>query len=106
MVASTENSDARSQAEERAEKKLDFYKHAGVYVVVNGILAAVDLSTSPDKLWFFWPLGGWGIGLLLHGFSVFGSTNLSSVKERMVEQELERERRAEEAARGESAEDD
>jgi len=28
--------------------------------------------TSPDVLWFYWPLFGWGIGIVMHGLFVFG----------------------------------
>ena len=27
--------------------------------------------TSPNELWFYWPLLGWGIGVLFHGMRVF-----------------------------------
>ena len=30
--------------------------------------------TSPDALWFYWPLLGWGIGVLFHGMKVFNIT--------------------------------
>ena len=31
------------------------------------LLIAVNLLTTPDRLWFYWPLLGWGIGILAHG---------------------------------------
>ena len=34
------------------------------------ILIAVNLLLTPDKLWFYWPLLGWGIGILAHGLAV------------------------------------
>jgi len=34
------------------------------------ILIAVNLIFTPDKLWFYWPLLGWGIGILAHGLAV------------------------------------
>lgn len=88
------DTEAYERARDRAEKKLGFYKHLAAYVVANGIMIAVDLTTSPDKLWFFWPLGGWGIGLLLHGLSVFKPIDSSSLKQKMIDSELERERGA------------
>jgi hypothetical protein len=48
-----------------------FYSHALVYVLVNAGLAAINLATSPERVWFAFPLFGWGIGLLAHGLSVF-----------------------------------
>jgi hypothetical protein len=38
---------------------------------VNALLIIVNLSTTPDKLWFYWPLLGWGIGLAAHAFGVY-----------------------------------
>ena len=58
---------------ERAKKRVrdtrDLYVHIGVYVIVNAALFAINMITSPDTLWFFWPLLGWGVGLALHIFS-------------------------------------
>ena len=47
-----------------------FFYHFWSYVIVNVILIAVNLIFTPDKLWFYWPLLGWGIGLLAHGLAV------------------------------------
>lgn len=47
-----------------------FFFHFSAYVVVNVILIAVNLLLTPKVLWFFWPLLGWGIGLLAHGLAV------------------------------------
>jgi hypothetical protein len=48
-----------------------FRYHLIIYAVVNALLIIINLSTSPDKLWFYWPLLGWGIGLAAHGFGVY-----------------------------------
>ncbi len=42
------------------------YIHAAIYAVVNIGLLLIDLLGSPGKLWFFYPLFGWGIGLACH----------------------------------------
>ena len=47
-----------------------FFFHFSAYVLVNLILIAVNLLLTPDKLWFYWPLLGWGIGILAHGLAV------------------------------------
>ena len=51
-----------------------FYTHLAVYLVVNAFLVVLDLLTSPDEFWFYWPMLGWGIGLAAHGVSVFLGT--------------------------------
>ena len=60
------------KAKERVEALKDFYIHLTAYVVVNLILFSINMIVSPDSLWFFWPLMGWGIGLAIHVLSVFG----------------------------------
>jgi hypothetical protein len=61
------------RARRRVEALRGFYIHLGVYVLVNSGLVILNLVTSPDQLWFYWPLLGWGIGLAAHAFTVFGS---------------------------------
>ncbi len=48
------------------EAKRGFLAHLASYVIVNAFLIFINLYTSPDSLWFFWVLGGWGIGLAFH----------------------------------------
>ena len=60
------------RAKERVEAIKGFYIHLTVYVVVNLILFLINMIVSPDSLWFFWPLAGWGVGFVFHALSVFG----------------------------------
>lgn len=81
---------AYAAAKKRAEAKLGFYIHLAVYALVNAILAAVDILNSPQDLWFYWPLGGWGLGLLLHFVLVFmRPLKGPGLKESMIKAELE-----------------
>jgi 2TM domain len=47
-----------------------FFIHLGVFVVVVGVLAALNLYRNPDHLWFVWVLAGWGIGVAAHGLAI------------------------------------
>ncbi len=49
-----------------------FYRHALFYLVVISGLITLNLLTSAQKIWFIYPASGWGLGLLLHGVSVWG----------------------------------
>jgi uncharacterized membrane protein len=49
-----------------------FYIHLAAYLVVNALLVGVNLLATPGRLWFYWPLLGWGIGVLAHALAVFG----------------------------------
>lgn len=88
-MTSSKTSRNYQQAKKRAEAKLGFYIHAAIFLIVNVILIIVDLVTSPDKHWFYWPLLGWGVGLLGHGALVFLKPGQSSLKEAMIKSELE-----------------
>jgi len=77
-------------ARRRAGAKLGWYMHACIYVVVNlGIFAASRYAFG-TRPWSVFPLLGWGVGLVLHGVSVFVLGKGSSLRERMVQKERER----------------
>jgi hypothetical protein len=59
-------------AKKRVEALKGFYTHLTVYVLVNLLLFAINVVTSPDNLWFYWPLLGWGIAVALQAVRVFG----------------------------------
>ncbi len=65
---------------ERARRRViaikGFYIHLFFYIGVNIILFLVNMLLTPKHLWFFWPLIGWGIGVLAHAFSVYGVMGL------------------------------
>jgi len=90
-----EDREAYQRAKKRVEAKIGFYIHLAVYAGVNVLLIIINLTTSPQTLWFQWPLFGWGIGLFFHGMSifVFSSGKFREVKERMIEEEIKKESR-------------
>ena len=49
-----------------------FYVHLFRYLLGVLILLAINLITSPQYLWVFWVMGGWGLGVLMHASRVFG----------------------------------
>ncbi|MEO8517221.1 MAG: 2TM domain-containing protein [Flavobacterium sp.] len=49
-----------------------FYKNLVAFITVNGFFVILNLATSPKDLWFYWPMLGWGIGVVFHGFSLLG----------------------------------
>lgn len=67
-----------------AKARVGFRIHAMIYVLVNLFLAAVWYVTNPAHpwpptlqggeayYWPIWPLLGWGLGLLIHGFVTYG----------------------------------
>ncbi|ESU26256.1 hypothetical protein FLJC2902T_27360 [Flavobacterium limnosediminis JC2902] len=62
---------------ERAQKRVKeikgFYGNLTAYIVVNIFFVIINLLTSPEHLWFYWPMLGWGIGVVFHGLQVFNA---------------------------------
>ena len=85
-----DNQDASQKAKKRVEAKFGFYSHLAVYMAVNALLIVINVSTANDEYWFQWPLLGWGIGLLFHGLGVFVFSGASTIKQHMIEKELQK----------------
>ena len=77
-------------AQRRATAKLGWYGHAAVYVVVNVFIFAISSHGMGTRPWSVYPLLGWGLGLTLHGISVFVLGSGGQLRERMVQKERER----------------
>ncbi len=65
------NEERYNKAQKRVEEIKGFYGNLTSYVFVNIGLLVLNLVTSPNHLWFFWPLFGWGIGVVIHGMKTF-----------------------------------
>jgi len=86
-----ENKETYQRAKKRVEAKIGFYIHFAVYIAVNILLLIINVSTSPQSLWFKWPLIGWGIGVFFHALTVFVFSGGSAIKEQMIEKEIKKE---------------
>ena len=53
------------------ERSAGLWIHVAVFVIVNVGLTTLNLMRDPGKLWFYWPLCGWGLGLVLHARTVY-----------------------------------
>lgn len=67
------DSAAYRRAKARVAALRAFYTHTAVYLLVNALLVGIDLATSPDSLWFYWPLLSWGIVFAAHALYMFGA---------------------------------
>ncbi len=77
-------------AHKRARAKMGWYFHLTVYIVVNLFLFVVSYYGFRSRPWNLYPALGWGLGLLLHGASVFLLSSGSGIGESMVQRERER----------------
>lgn len=62
----------RAAAIERLQNKRDFRNHALVYCAVNMMLVVIWAASGAGYFWPIWSIAGWGIGLALHAWRVYG----------------------------------
>lgn len=77
-------------ARKRAGSKLGWFIHAAVYTVVNLVVFSMSQYAFGHRAWSALPALGWGLGLALHGVSVWFLGAGSNLRERMVQNERER----------------
>ena len=87
-------------ARKRAGGKLGWYVHAMVYVVVNLFIFSISQYGFGQRPWSIMPLLGWGLGLALHGISVWLLGAGGNLRERMVQTERERLQREQDRRNG------
>ena len=75
-------------ARRRANAKMGWFVHAGVYLMVNLMLAA--LAVADGRAWAIYPALGWGVGLALHGATVWLLPAGGSLLESMAKREREK----------------
>ena len=59
------------KARKHVESLKEFYYNLVSYCLVNPFLIFINLWTSPQFHWFWFPMFGWGIGLTFHAMSVY-----------------------------------
>lgn len=71
METNYHEEDSYFLAKKKVENIKGFYGNVIAYITVNIVLVFINLYTSPNYLWFFWPLVWWGFGVVFHGLKVF-----------------------------------
>ena len=79
--------DLREEAIRRFREKLGFRQHLVVYGVINSLLVVIWAVTWTGYFWPVWPIAGWGVGLALHGWGVYGERRIT---EKEIRREMER----------------
>ena len=83
-----------SMAYQRASKRVNdlkgFYSNLISYCLVIPFLIFINLRFSSAYYWFWWPMLGWGVGLILNAIKVFGIS--SNWEEKQIQKILDREK--------------
>ena len=86
----TAEPDLRDQAIQSLKKKRDFRTHLLTYVLVNGMLVVIWAVTGADFFWPIFPIVGWGIGVLLNAWDVYGRKPITEEEIRREQDRLRR----------------
>ena len=85
--AGGEPTDLRQQAIASLKKKQAFRAHLVTYVCVNILLVVIWAASGGGYFWPVWPIAGWGLGVAINAWDVYGRKGLS---EEQIERETER----------------
>ncbi|PXY42642.1 histidine kinase [Flavobacterium cheongpyeongense] len=77
------------RAKKRVEELKGFYANVISYCCVVPFLVFINLRFSPGFQWFWFSAIGWGFGVVMHAFKVFGYS--SDWEERKIREILEKE---------------
>jgi hypothetical protein len=83
--------DLRARAEARVKAREDFRMHLLIYVLVNGLLWGIWITSGMPGGQVPWPAFasfGWGIGLVAHWWTVYGVNE--SRREEEIQKEIRR----------------
>jgi hypothetical protein len=82
------------RAKERVEELKGFYGHLIAFIIVNAFFAIVNFLTTPGLWWFLFITFFWGIGLTIHGLSVFMKRGIFSKEweDRKIKEYMEKEK--------------
>ena len=90
MTTNTSNEQmAYEKAAKRVEELKGFYGNLISYCIFIPFLIFINLKTSPNYHWFYWPMLGWGIGVISHGIKTFGISN--DWEERQIRKYMQKE---------------
>lgn len=72
-----DHDERRAAAIDRITAKREVRNHAVVYVAVNILLVVVWAASGAGYFWPVWVIAGWGIGLAMHAWRVYGQQPIS-----------------------------
>lgn len=71
------------RAKVRVRRVRGFYSSLITYILINLLLLAINLVTSPRNLWFYWVTIIWGVVLLVQALNTF------TIRDRFLGEEWE-----------------
>lgn len=82
----------RKRVEKRFKQRQEFMIHLAVFVITNVGLWGLWLLLGGGFAWPAIVTMGWGIGLLIHGITVYTEATMEQRREEMIDREIRREK--------------
>jgi 2TM domain len=91
-VTSDDRDGARNEARRWVRRKRIFYTVVGVYLALSLMWFTIDMLDDSTSLWFYWPMLGTGLVVVVTGLVLFGLGGLFGAdwERRQVDKYLER----------------
>ena len=77
----------REEAVKRLKAKRELRTHVVAYIVVNAMLVGIWALSGVGHFWPIWVMLGWGVGLVLNVWEVYGNKPITDEE---IERELQR----------------
>ena len=92
QVSSDDKDSARAHARRLVRQKRIFYSIVGIYLSLSIMWFAIDALDDSSGYWFYWPMLGTGLGVVVTGVALFGLGGLLGAdwERRQVEKYVER----------------
>jgi hypothetical protein len=92
MTSSTDWNGARDEARRWVRRKRIFYTIVSIYLLLSLMWFSIDVLDDSTGLWFYWPMLGTGLAVVVTGLVMFGLGGLFGVEweRRQVDKYLER----------------
>lgn len=79
------------EAKKRVKSKKEFFEHVTIFGVMSVFFFLLNALTAFGNWWFYWPIFGWGIGVVFHYFEVFGFPGIPQMSEEWEEHQIREE---------------
>jgi 2TM domain len=91
-VTSDDRDGIREEARRWVRRKRIFYTIVGVYLALSLMWFVIDMLDDSSGLWFYWPMLGAGLAVVVVGLAMFGLGGLFGAdwERRQVDRYLER----------------
>ena len=97
LVFSGREMKIKEERDGQVSRKKGFYRHLGLYLIVNIILIIIWAGAGAESdpvPWFIYPLGGWGIFVIWNYLEAFVLAEEMGWEKRLIEKEVEKLRKA------------